>query len=343
MPEKMKRIALAARPEAEVGPEHFRLEEIDLPAPGPGDVQVRVTAMSLDPYMRGRMSDAPSYAAPVEVGHTMEAGAVGIVTVSNDPKFKPGDKVFGMLGWADHGVASGKTLSLLPDGVPMTAALGVLGMPGMTAWSGVTAYGKLKPGETLVVAAATGPVGSMVGQLAKQAGCRVVGVAGGADKCRMAVETFGFDACIDHRAHGSAKEMRLALAAECPDGIDVYFENVGGHVLGGVLPLMNLHGRIIVCGMIAWYDGGSDETATMPLAKFWRMVLVKRLTVQGLLVMDHYDRHKQFLTEVAPKVAAGEIRYVEDVVQGLENAPEAFMGLLKGRNTGKLIVQIAEA
>ncbi|MGC8203540.1 NADP-dependent oxidoreductase [Aliiroseovarius sp. PTFE2010] len=342
MAEMMKRIALAERPKGEVGPEHFRLDQTEVPTPRDGEVQVRVTAMSLDPYMRGRMDDVASYADPVPLGGTMEAGAVGIVTESKDPRFAPGDKVFGMFGWASHGVLPGQQLRKLDDRAPMNTALGVLGMPGFTAWAGLTAYGKLKAGETLVVAAATGPVGSMVGQIAKSQGLRVVGVAGGPDKCKMAVDIFGFDACVDHRAHGSAKDMRGALAAECPDGIDVYFENVGGPVLGGVLPLMNLHGRIIVCGMIAWYDGAQDEVARMPLANLWRMALVKRLTIQGLLQTDHVARYGEFLRDIAPKVTSGEFKYVEDVVQGLENAPEAFMGLLKGRNKGKLIVQISE-
>lgn len=337
-----RRIVLAKRPEGPPQDENFRLEEADLPDPGPGEILVKVKYMSLDPYMRGRMDDVKSYAAPVPVGGTMEAGAVGEVLKSNDPKFAPGDHAFGMFGWADHGVLPAKACRKVdPDSAPISTSLGVLGMPGFTAWAGVTAYGDLKAGETLVVGAATGPVGSMVGQLAKQAGCRVVGVAGGAEKCKLAVETFGFDACIDHRAHGSAKEMREALKAECPDGIDVYFENVGGPVLGGVLPLMNLHGRIIICGMIAWYSGAQDDTAAMPLQRFWRMMLVNRLQVFGLLQTDHVARFGQFLKETAPKVASGEIKYLEDTEDGLENAPKAFMSMLKGGNMGKQVVKVS--
>lgn len=340
MTETMKRIVLAKRPDGFPTDENFRLEESQVPEPGEGEVLVRVKYMSLDPYMRGRMDDGPSYAAPVPVDGTMEAGAVGEVIASNDPKFAVGDHAFGMFGWATHGVQPAKMMRKVdPDQAPIQTSLGVLGMPGFTAWAGMTAYSNMKAGETLVVGAATGPVGSMVGQLAKQAGLRVVGVAGGADKCAMAVDKFGFDACIDHRGK-DAKAMRDALAAECPDGIDIYFENVGGPTLGGVIPLLNLHARVIICGMIAWYSGESDETGSMPLQKLWRYSLVKRLTIQGLLQTDHVARFGEFLKEVAPKVAAGEIAYAEDVAEGLENAPEAFMGLLKGRNLGKLVVKV---
>ncbi len=340
MTDTMKRIVLAERPKGFPTDANFRLEESAVPTPGEGEVVVAVKYMSLDPYMRGRMDDGPSYAAPVPVGGTMEAGAVGEVIASNDPKFKPGDHAFGMFGWATHGVAAAKGLRKVnPDDAPIQTSLGVLGMPGFTAWAGMTAYSKMKAGETLVVGAATGPVGSMVGQLAKQAGLRVIGVAGGAEKCRMAVETFGFDACIDHRGK-DAKAMREALVAECPDGIDIYFENVGGPTLGGVIPLLNLHARVIICGMIAWYSGESDETGSMPLQKLWRYALVKRITIQGLLQTDHVSRFGDFLREVGPKVASGEIKYAEDVAEGLENAPQAFMGLLKGKNLGKLVVKV---
>ncbi len=342
MIEQMHRVALARRPNGDPVPEDFSHEAQPMPTPGEGEVLVQVTHMSLDPYMRGRMDDVKSYADPVPLGGTMEAGTVGVVLQSNHPRFAAGDLAFGMFGWASHGVLPGNQLRKLDPamGKPETA-LGVLGMPGFTAWAGMTAYGKMKAGETLVVGAATGPVGSMVGQLAKQAGLRVIGIAGGADKCKTAVDTFGFDACIDHRENATAKEMQAVLAEHCPDGVDIYFENVGGPSLGGVLPLMNLHGRIIVCGMIAWYSGATDETGSMPLQKLWRMALVKRLTIQGLLQTDHVSRFGEFLKEVGPKVASGEIAYIEDVAEGLENAPTAFMGLLKGKNRGKQIVKIA--
>lgn len=337
---KMKRIVLASRPQGEPTDENFRLEEVEMPEPGEGEILVETAYMSLDPYMRGRMDDVKSYSAPVPVGGTMEAGAIGRVIKSNSPDFKEGDYAVGRFGWADHGVLPAKQCYKWDPAMGSPSlALGVLGMPGFTAWAGITAYGKLKEGETLVVGAATGPVGSMVGQLAKKAGCRVVGVAGGPEKCRMAVETFGFGACIDHRGK-DAKAMREALKAECPEGIDVYFENVGGPTLGGVLPLMNLHGRIIVCGMIAWYNGAEDETSAFPMGKLWRMILVNRLTIQGLLQTDHVARMPEFFADVGPRVAKGEIAYVEDVAEGLENAPRAFMSLLKGGNTGKMVVKL---
>ncbi|MCB1343541.1 MAG: NADP-dependent oxidoreductase [Pseudooceanicola sp.] len=345
MTDQMRRIALASRPSGAPVPENFRLETADVPVPGDNEVLVRVHYMSLDPYMRGRMDDAKSYAAPVPIGGTMEAGAVGEVIASNSPAFKPGDFAFGMFGWATHGVAKANLLRKVdPAQVPVTTSLGVLGMPGFTGWYGLTDIGKPKAGETLVVAAATGPVGSMVGQVGKALGLRVVGVAGGADKCKLAVETFGFDACLDHRAYGTAGELRTALAAECPKGIDIYFENVGGKVLGAVIPLMNPHGRIPICGMISWYNAGglgagaSDQDITAP--GLWRNILVKFLSVQGFIISNHFNRFPEFIAQMAPKVASGEIAYVEDIAEGLENAPAAFMAMLKGGNMGKQIVKL---
>ena len=345
MSEQMYRVALASRPEGAPKPENFRYEPQETPVPGEGEVLVRVHYMSLDPYMRGRMDDAESYSDPVPVGGTMEAGGVGEVIASNSPHFKPGDFAFGMFGWATHGVQHAKMLRKIdPAHGPITTALGVLGMPGLTGWFGLMEHGKPKAGETLVVAAATGPVGSMVGQIAKGLGLRVFGVAGGADKCRMAVDTFGFDACLDHRAYDTASDLRKALAAECPDGIDIYFENVGGKVLSAVLPLMNRFGRIPICGMIAWYNAGGlgsgaqDPDVTGP--KLWRTILVKFLSVNGFIISNHFDRMGEFLTTVGPKVANGDVAYVEDIAEGLETAPKAFMAMLKGGNTGKQIVKL---
>lgn len=345
MTEQMQRIALASRPTGAPTAENFRLESMAAPEPGENEVLVRVHYMSLDPYMRGRMDDAKSYAAPVPIGGTMEGGGVGEVLASNSPQFQPGDLAFGMFGWATHAVQPAAALRKLdPAHGPITAALGVLGMPGFTGWYGLTELGKPKAGETLVVAAATGPVGSMVGQVARLAGLRTVGVAGGADKCQMAIDTFGFDACLDHRAYGSAKELRAALAEQCPDGIDIYFENVGGKVLEAVMPLMNNHGRIPVCGMISWYNAGglgagaSGEGITAPA--LWRTILVKFLSVNGFIISNHFDRFPQFLSEIGPKVASGEIRFVEDIAEGLENAPAAFIGLLDGKNMGKQVVKL---
>lgn len=343
MSDQMQKITLASRPTGAPQPENFKLETDAIPVPGAGDVLVRVHYMSLDPYMRGRMDDAKSYAAAVELGGTMEAGGVGEVISSNDPKFSTGDMVVGMFGWVTHAVAPANGLRKLPDGIPPTAALGVLGMPGFTGWVGLSEFGRPKEGETLVVAAATGPVGSMVGQLAKAKGLRVVGIAGGAEKCKQAVETFGFDACLDHRAYDDAKSLRAALAQAAPDGIDIYFENVGGKVLEAVMPLMNNFGRIPICGMIAWYNAGglgAGANAPMPAPAIWRSILVKFLSVNGFIIFNHWDRYPEFLTEVAPLVANGQIRYLEDIAEGLENAPAAFMGLLQGKNMGKQVVKL---
>ena len=341
---QMQRIVLASRPTGAPEPANFRLEDAPIPAPGDGQIAVRVTAMSLDPYMRGRMDDAKSYATPVPVGGTMEGGAVGQVTASNSKHFAPGDWVFGMFGWATHAVADAKLCRKLDPAVPVTTALGVLGMPGFTGWFGLMEYGRPKAGETVVVAAATGPVGSMVGQIAKAMGCRVIGIAGGADKCALAVETFGFDACLDHRAYDDAKSLRNALQAECPKGVDIYFENVAGKVLEAVLPLMNVGGRIPVCGMISWYnEGGLGLNAggtKDQLPKLWRTILVNRLHVHGFIISDHWARFPEFLGAVAPMVADGRLRYIEDVAEGLEAAPDAFIGLLQGRNRGKQIVRV---
>lgn len=335
-----RRIVLASRPKGFPTAENFRLEDAPLPALAEGDLLVRVTHLSLDPYMRGRMDDAASYAAPQALDETMVGGAVGEVLDSRAPGFAPGDLVFGMFGWCSHAVHPAAQCRKLDPDLPPSTALGVLGMPGFTAWSGLAAYGRMARGETLAVAAATGPVGSMVGQLARRAGLRAVGIAGGQDKCDLATGTFGFDACIDHRAHADARAMREALSAACPSGIDIYFENVGGKVLGGALPLMALHGRIIVCGMIAWYSGEADETGAIPLQKVWRMALVKRLTIQGLLQTDHTARFGEFLAEVAPLVKSGEIAWLEDTAEGLENTPAAFFSMLKGGNTGKQVVRL---
>ncbi|PID40816.1 MAG: NADP-dependent oxidoreductase [Rhodobacterales bacterium] len=341
MTEHMQRIALAARPVGAPRDSDFSLETGDIPTPGAGEVLVRVHYMSLDPYMRGRMSDAKSYADPVPIGGTMEAGGVGEVLASNDPAFAPGDFAFGMFGWATHAVQPAKMMRKLnPDHGPITAALGVLGMPGFTGWYGLNEIGKPKAGETLVVAAATGPVGSMVGQLAKAAGLRAVGIAGGADKCALAVDTFGFDACIDHRAYKDAATLRKALAAECPDGVDIYFENVGGKVFDAVLPLMNRFGRIPVCGMISAYNATELPKGPDTFPTFWRTLLVKHLTATGFIIMNHWDQYPNFLNDVGPKVASGDIAVLEDIAVGLENAPRAFMGLLEGRNKGKQIVKL---
>ncbi len=338
MPDTYSRIALARRPEGMPVPQDFSFEQSPLPAPGEGEVQIAVSHLSLDPYMRGRMDDVKSYAASVDIGGTMTGQGVGTVTASGDPKFSVGDTVTGMTGWASHAVLPAGEVTKLTGALPPSTALGVLGMPGLTAWAGLREYARPKAGETLVVAAATGPVGSMVGQLAKAAGLRTVAIAGGAEKCRIATETFGFDAAIDHRAHDDARSLRKAIAAAAPDGVDIYWENVGGKVLEAVMPLMNFHGRIPVIGTIAWYGGAEDSPDRLP--GLWRSILVKRLQVSGMIVFDHWHLMHDFLAEVTPLVAEGKIAYLEDVAEGLENAPEAFIAMLQGGNTGKQIVKL---
>lgn len=340
MSSNMQRIALARRPSGHPVPEDFALKQDPMPTPGEGEVLIEVTHLSLDPYMRGRMDDAKSYAPSVDIDGTMTGQGVGRVVEARGGDFAPGDMVTGMTGWASHAVLPVAEVRRLDDTLPPSMALGVLGMPGFTAWTGLREYGRPKAGETLVVAAATGPVGSLVGQLAKAAGLRTVAIAGGSEKCRLAVETFGFDAAIDHRAFDDASALRKAIAAETPDGVDIYWENVGGKVLEAVLPLMNVHGRIPICGAISWYGGTEDCADRLPAV--WRSILVKRLSVNGFIIFDHWGNFPAFLQEVAPKVSAGALSFLEDIAEGLENAPDAFMAMLKGGNTGKQIVKIAD-
>lgn len=336
---QMRRIVLDNRPQGAATEDNFRIETLPVPTPGDGEVVIRVTDLSLDPYMRGKMDDAKSYTPKVELGAVMEGGGVGEVIESRAPGLAPGDRVFGMTGWADHAVLPGKMLRKLPDGIAGSAALGVLGMPGFTGWYGLTDLGAPKEGETLVVAAATGPVGSMVGQLAKARGLRTVGIAGGADKCAMGRDMFGFDAMIDHRAHDDARSLRAALAEAAPGGVDIYFENVAGKVLDAVLPLMNVGGRIPVCGMAAWYQGGGQSEHDR-LPRMWRSILVNRLTVTGFIITDVWNRYDEFLDEVAPMVMGGQIRHVEDIAEGLDAMPAAFISMLAGGNKGKQIVRL---
>ena len=288
--------------------------------------------------MRGRMSDAPSYAAPVAIGGVMEGQTVSRVEFSLNANYRPGDVVLATSGWQQFAVSDGRNLTRLPAGLErMSWALGILGMTGFTAYMGLLDIGRPRPGETVVVAAATGAVGSAVGQIAKLKGCRVVGIAGGAEKCGWAVKELGFDACIDHRAPALADH----LAAACPAGIDVYFENVGGKIFRAVVPLLNAHARIPVCGLIAHY--GSDAKgaeADWPLT-LMRTILVKRITMRGFIIYDDYGhRFEEFLASMQGWLRDGRIKYREDVVNGLENAPQAFLGLLEGRNFGKLVVRV---
>jgi NADPH-dependent curcumin reductase CurA len=338
MAETARRIVLVSRPVGEPAADNFRLEDMPMPAPAESEVLLRTLWLSLDPYMRGRMSDAPSYAAPVAIGQVMDGGTVCEVVSSRHPGFSVGDIVLGRSGWQTHALSDGAGLRKLdPQLAPVSTALGVLGMPGMTAYCGLLDVGKPKAGETLVVAAASGPVGSLVGQIAKIKGLRAVGIAGGPDKCRYVVEELGFDACLDHRA----PDLPGRLAAACPQGIDIYFENVAGPVLAAVTPLLNLFGRVPVCGTIAHYNDASVPAGPDRLPAMMRTILNKRLTVQGLLVTDFAHRRQDFLRDVSAWLQEGRVTYRETVIDGLEHAPRALAGLLRGENFGKMLIRVA--
>lgn len=341
MTETMQRVVLAARPKGNPVPEDFRLETLPVPGPGPGQFLARTLWLSLDPYMRGRMDDAKSYAAPVPLGGVMEGECVAEVVASNHPGFAAGDVVAARFGWTSHALSDGTGVRRIdPALAPVSTALGVLGMPGHTAWVGLNRIAAAQPGETIVVSAATGAVGSLVSQLARRKGMRVIGVAGGAEKCAFAVEALGCHVCLDHRAVPDAAALSAQIAAAAPDGVDVYFENVGGKTLEAVLPQMKTGGRIAVCGMIGWYSGrGHAEAMALPVA--WRMILTKRLQVQGFIIFDHAASLPEFLAEVGPLVRDGAIHFRETVAEGLAAAPGAFIGLLDGRNFGKQLVRVA--
>jgi len=339
MPETARRIVLASRPVGEPKSADFRLEQAPVPQPGPGEVLLRTKWLSLDPYMRGRMSDAPSYAKPVGIGDVMEGGTVSEVAASNNDKFAKGDIVLSHTGWQTHALSNGAGLRKLdPKVAPVSTALGVLGMPGMTAYTGLLATGQPKEGETVVVSAASGAVGSVVGQIAKVKGARAVGIAGGPDKCKYVTQELGFDACVDHRA----ADFPARLKAACPKGADVYFENVGVPVFDAVLPLFNPFARIPVCGLIAQYNATELPPGPNRLPVLMRNVLTKRLTIRGFIVTDFAAMHGDFLRDVSAWIKEGRIKYREDIADGLENAPQAFIGLLKGKNFGKQLVRIGE-
>jgi len=333
-----RRIVLAQRPQPAASLDSFRLETAAIPDLSAGEVLLRTIWLSLDPYMRGRMSDAPSYAAPVPLGGVMTGQTVSRVEASQNADYRVGDLVLAMSGWQEFAVSDGRDLTRLPAGMQHPSwALGVLGMTGFTAYMGLLDIGRPKAGETVVVAAATGAVGSIVGQIAKLQGCRAVGIAGGAEKCRWAVDELGFDACIDHHS----PQLAQLLAAACPGGIDVYFENVGGKIFRAVVPLLNPHARIPVCGLIAHYDAqaGSAEADWSPV--LMRTILVKRIAMRGFIIFDDYgSRFPEFQTAMHAWLDQGRIKYREDIVHGLDNAPHAFLGLLSGRNFGKLVVDI---
>ncbi|CAG2145304.1 Putative NADP-dependent oxidoreductase YfmJ [Cupriavidus yeoncheonensis] len=335
MSNTFKRIVLASRPEGAVTSANFRLEEVPVPQIADGQVLVRNHYLSLDPYMRGRMNESKSYAVPQPLNEVMIGGTVGEVVASKNARFKVGDKVIGMFGWQEMAVSDGTGMQPVDTThLPLSAYLGSVGMPGVTAWYGLNKIIQPKAGQTVVVSAASGAVGSVVGQLAKLAGCRAVGFAGGQDKCDYVVNELGFDACIDYKAAKDSKELYTMLKAATPDGIDGYFENVGGDILDAVLTRMNAFGRIAMCGMIAGYDG-----QPLPL-KNPQLILVSRLTIEGFIVSEHMDVWPQALKELGTAVAQGKIKFRESVAQGLESAPEAFMGLLKGKNFGKQLVKL---
>lgn len=335
-----RRIVLASHPSGLPRPENFRLVEAPIPTPAEGQLLLRTHSLSLDPYMRNLMDEiGPGYAPPVKPGETIVGGTVNEVVESRHPDFKVGDLVLGYAGWQDYSVSDGSELQKIVALSQPSHALGVLGMPGFTAYFGLLEIGQPTAGETLVVAAATGAVGSVVGQIAKLKGLRVVGVAGGTDKCRHAVEELGFDACIDHRHPKFAEQ----LAAACPQGIDIYFENVGGAVFDAVLPLLNQNARVPVCGLIAWYN---DDVPAGPnqLPALLTQVLRKRIHIEGFVILDHYATHfADFQHDMNEWLNSGSIKFYEDKVNGLENAPIAFIGLLQGKNLGKLVVEVAIA
>jgi len=333
MTQKNQQILLARRPSGAVDERDFRLVETDAPQPAEGQFLVRNLFLSLDPYMRGRMSDAKSYAKPAEVGEVMVGGAVGEVVASRHPKFKPGDKVEGPFGWQLYALSDGKGVRKIEDrGIPLSAYLGVLGMPGVTAYIGLLDFGQPKAGDTVVVSAASGAVGGVVGQIARIHGCRAVGIAGGADKCRFAVEELGYDACVDYKAGRLDEELRRAV----PSGVDVYFDNVGGEISDAVLLRMNAFSRIPLCRLISEYQHAEPRGL-----RNVRSLLVNRIKLQGFIVSDHLQRWPAALADLSRWVSEGKIKYRETVAEGLRNAPAAFIGMLSGKNLGKQVVKLS--
>lgn len=333
-----RRIVLNSRPHGAPKPADFRLENTSVPEPGDGEMLLRTIYLSLDPYMRGRMSEGPSYAEPVALDEVIVGGTVCRVARSNHSDFAEGDLVLANSGWQDYAVSDGTGLVRLDSNLQHPSrALGVLGMPGFTAYMGLLDIGQPQLGETVVVAAATGAVGSVVGQIAKLKGCRVVAVAGGEQKCGVAVNELEFDACIDHRSENFAEQ----LASACPQGIDIYFENVGGKVFDGVLPLLNTKARVPLCGLIAHYNDTELPPGPDRLSLLTKTLLTKRIKMQGFIIFEDYaPRYGEFATTMDGWVNEGKIKIREDIVEGLENAPDAFIGLLQGKNSGKLVIRV---
>jgi NADPH-dependent curcumin reductase CurA len=334
-----RQIVLASRPKGEPTQENFKLLETEIPALGQNQLLLRSIYLSLDPYMRGRMNAGPSYAAPVEVGNVMEGQGACQVVESNLPDFQQGEFVLAPIGWQEYALSDGAGLQRIDSSLgPISYALGVLGMPGLTAYTGLLNIGQPKPGETLVLAAASGAVGSVVGQMGRILDCRVIGIAGGAEKCRYVRDELGFDDCLDHRE----PELPERLAAACPDGIDIYFESVGGQVFDAVLPLLNNFARVPVCGLIAHYNASELPPGPDRLPLLTQNILAKRLAFRGFIVSDFFAQHQQFLAEMSGWLRDGRIKYKEDVTDGLENAPMELVGLLRGKNFGKKIIQVSE-
>lgn len=333
-----RQFVLAERPKGAPTTDTLRLVEGAMPSAGSNQMLLRTEYLSLDPYMRGRMSSAPSYAPPVEIDSVMIGGTVARVVTSQIDGFAPGDWVLSFNGWQDYAVSNGKGVTNLGASPAHPSwALGIMGMPGFTAWAGLQQIGAPQPGETIVVAAATGPVGATVGQIGKLLGCRVVGIAGGPDKCAFAVDELGFDACIDHKAPDMAKE----LANACPDGIDVYFENVGGKVLDAVLPLLNANARIPLCGLVSQYNATKLPDGPDRMSWLMGLILRKKLKVQGFIIFDDFGHlYPEFAKEMGAWLESGKITYREEIIDGLENAPQAFIGLLTGENFGKRVIRV---
>lgn len=333
-----QQILLVSRPRGEASTDNFRLVEVPLAPLSDGQVRVRNHYLSLDPYMRGRMNEGKSYAAPQPLNEVMIGGTVGEVVESRHAGYAVGDKVVGLGGWQLYATLDGNQRGVLrkvdTTHIPLSAYLGAVGMPGVTAWYGLTRIIDAKPGQTVLVSAASGAVGSVVGQLAKSRGLRAVGVAGGADKCAYVRGELGFDDCVDYKAQRDAAALEAAVAAACPNGVDGYFDNVGGAVLDAALATANAHARFAICGMIAGYDG-----APIPLARP-QLILSQRLLVQGFIVGEHMDCWPEALKDLGTMVAGGRLKFRESVAEGLANAPQAFLGLLKGRNFGKQLVKL---
>lgn len=334
IPKTYRRVVLVRRPPGEPTESDFKVEEVPMPEPRHGEVLVKVAYLSLDPYQRGRMRDAASYAAPVGLGEVMTGGIVGEVVKSSSPRFGVGEIVEDRLGWQEYAIGGAPTMRKVdPSLAPISTANGVLGMPGMTAYFGLLDVGQPKPGETVVVSAASGAVGQVVGQIAKIMGCRVVGIAGGAKKCAFTKDELGFDACVDYKA---GNDLDAALRAACPNGIDVYFDNVGGEVSDAVLRNINFFGRVALCGSISQYNATTPPMGPRLLGTF----VGKRVRAQGFIVTDFANRYEPAMRQMGEWIKSGRLKYREDVVQGIDKAPRAFIGMLRGENFGKMLVKM---